>query len=124
MKKIITSSIAASLSVIDFSSFKNAKFVQTSYYWFKVPAVLFVPLSTTHLTLLTLGGTSTYKGFLQQSQITGVTCSPGTLICIVGYTFGSIHGFTAGGTPTQFKLIPASGGVPKPWTTLDQTSQD
>lgn len=115
MKKIIFGSASAILAVVGFSSFKSNKAVQTSYYWFQLPAG--TSLSVTHPAF---AGENAYKGFGQQSTIAFDPCTGSGDLCIIGYTLNAIHGFTVSGTPTALKTV---SSLPAPYGTRGGVQQ-
>lgn len=120
MKKIFFSSISAILSVIGLSSFGDTKLFVTSYYWFGV--IGSIPVTNTKPTFTQIGGQASYIGFGQQASITVSFPCSGTLnLCVLGYTFGAISGFSASGIPTGLKTV---SGVPVGYKTRGNVARN
>ena len=121
MKKIVLSSISSLLAAMGLSSFTGSNFPPFSYYWFYAESP--VAISVIHPTFAQIGGD--YLGYSTQANISNAPFCSGTgALCLVGYTLGSISGFTSGGTPTGFKTMGgAAPGEPRPYATRGSTTQ-
>ena len=117
MKKILLVCVSSVFSVLGLSSFSNSRIYLVSYYWFYV--VKTIPFSVTSPTYDQISGD--YLGYSTLSNINNRPFCAGTVdLCLVGYTLGSISGFSAGGVPTGLQTI---SGIPEPYVTTGSTSR-